>query len=304
MNHRRVEAQEDSLELLLDTISNAFGGVLFLTILLALLLRISRPKTEAEEITQPARHELVEQSSQLDEVLGELQSLEAALAVQNDVRGRLVDPDLQRRFAELVEQRERSRTLEQGVLRTKQEIAAEQREVESVTAESQELDKQLVEAEDAEKKAQTELTRERSKRTQSVVPPRTRSTSKLECPLVVRYGRIYANYRMGENAFTRELNLHEFVVLGEADGRLRLTPKPTAGLRIDESDAFLASLRQKLAANPPQLWYVCLIVWEDSFDQFQVLKRRLIDAGYELRLLPIPFGGEVIESHVPDPQVQ
>ena len=111
MSNRCAAEQEDSLELLLDTISNAFGGVLFLTILLALLLRISQPKTEAEEITKPARHELVELSSELDEVLSELQSVEAAFTVQSDARGRLVDPDLQRHYGDLVEQRERSRTL-------------------------------------------------------------------------------------------------------------------------------------------------------------------------------------------------
>ena len=304
MTARRAEGPGDSLELLLDTITNAFGGVLFLAILLATLLRTSSPKGDPSIVPQPARHELVELNGQLDTLLAELETLENALAVQAETRERLTSPDLEHRYGHLQDLRRQRETLEKNTLVATQTTAREQREIDSIATRSEQLDKELAEANESALRSRGALEQEKRRQSQSVVPPWTRSTSKLECPLIVRYGRVYLKFRSGSTPFSREVDLDEFVILGEQDGRLRLTPKPLGGIAIDESVEFRDALLAKLAAHAPETWYLCLVVWDDSFDRFLDLKKRLIDAGYELRIIPMEQGGSVGESHVPDPQVQ
>src|SRR3954469_20184054 len=101
MAARNADTSVDSLELLLDTICNAFGGILFLTIFLTMLLRLSAPKNVSRPVTDEARSEMTDLSGQLDLVAAELESLERSLQVQTSARARLVDEDMETSYRAL-----------------------------------------------------------------------------------------------------------------------------------------------------------------------------------------------------------
>jgi chromosome segregation ATPase len=146
MPSRRASGPGDSLELLLDTICNAFGGILFLTILLTMLLRLSHPKTDSQAATETARHEMIELSSQLEMILSELETLENSLAVQTETRARLASAELEARYAKLEELRERRQEVERSLCETTQSAAHTQQQIDAVAARHETLDHELTQA--------------------------------------------------------------------------------------------------------------------------------------------------------------
>jgi hypothetical protein len=166
------------------------------------------------------------------------------------------------------------------------------------------LDRDLVKAKSNIAAAEKRLDAERRKRTQSVVPPYSRTSRKHELGLVVRYGRVYQERHWDRIQSLSEPNLDDFVVLGESDGFLRITPKPYKGLPIEDNVDFAEGLRAMLSQYDRNEWHVCPAVWEDSFEKFLILKKQLIALGYDIRLLGIPEGEATYEGHVPNPQVQ
>lgn len=304
MSGRRMTEPGDSLELLLDTICNAFGGILFLTILLTMLLRLSHPKREQPAVPESARQEMDDLGSQLEIALSELESLERSLAVQAETRARFVDADLEERYRALERQRQTQHDLERSVLEANRATAREQQQIDETAAKAEALDHKLEQTKTSVNAAEKKLDAERQKRTQSVVPPHTRTSRKHELGFVVRYGRVYLERRWDHFHLTSEPNLDDFAVLGEADGFLCITPKPYKGLPIEDSAAFVSQFQSLLSTYHANEWHICLSVWEDSFEKFLVIKKILLARGYEVRLLALAAGESTYEGHVPNPQVQ
>ncbi|HUP77658.1 MAG TPA: hypothetical protein VM260_03785, partial [Pirellula sp.] len=71
MTQRRSKLQSSSLDLFLDTICNAFGGIMFLSILISVLLQF-RGNNSAVEVDQPTISEA--ESQQIEDRLAKLQS--------------------------------------------------------------------------------------------------------------------------------------------------------------------------------------------------------------------------------------
>jgi len=279
MSGRRTHEPGDSLELLLDTICNAFGGILFLTILLTILLRLSHPKSEQQTVSETARQEMNELGAELDIAISELESLERSLAVQTQGRSRLVDTDLEERYRELEQLRNQQHRVDRSTLEANRAAARLQQQIDAISAKSEALDGDLDWTRAGVAATAKKLDAERQRRTQSVVPPHTHTSRKHELGLVVRYGRVYLERRWDRAHLTSEPNLDDFAILGESDGFLRITPKPYKGLPIEDSAGFSQQLQALLSMYDADQWHVCSSVWEDSFDKFLILKKLLVGRG-------------------------
>jgi hypothetical protein len=295
---------EASLELLLDTICNAFGGILFLTIMMALLLKVSSRSTEPGEVTEAARHEIVQQETQLQEALATLDSLRSTLAVQGNTYERLIDPNVAANYR-VLQDRERQRDEAQRVLF---ELV---RERATATAALDELTQQRKQEQAKQRQFERNLAKRlkeledaAQRQTATIHPSRTRSTSKQEYVLVVRYDRLYVLFRDDLEKLMRKVNRDDFLVLPDDKGNDVATPKPYAGLPIDADRPLGPVLATLLRNRSPQRYYVALAVWEDSFDAFLALREALVAAGYEYRLLPLHQESVLNFGDVTDPQVQ
>jgi len=299
---RRPLDSGESLELLLDTISNAFGGILFVTILLTLLLRMSHRPVSQEPVEESARQELVADNQELDAALAELEVLEQAANLQTETRDRLANEDLQAAFEQLQISRQRKNELQSLILQATRDRAREQERMDEVARQSQQLEQENERLESAKSELASELKREKLRRTQSMVPPQTKVSTKLECMLVVRYGRVYLQYS-GRSPFLREINHPDFVLMEEDDGTA-ITPKPYAGLPIREQSDFKGMLADKLSGYDARNWFICLAVWEDSFEEFAFVKKALVELGYEYRLIAATHGDRLAEMPGIIPEVQ
>lgn len=301
---RRKSEETDSLELLLDTVSNAFGGIMFLAILLSMLLKLSF-KAEPQPTPDSDRTiSLAMQAEQLDALLNELATLNSAATLLEASREKLVDPATAETYVKVLALRQKQTEQEKAIAKEIAATASTQAELERVLQElaAQEENARKLESEVTAKNKEIHAQKVRS--AQSVIPPHARATTKIEVTVIVRFGRIYLKHDWSADGLTRSANLRDFVVIEEDDKSLTLTPIPTRGIAINDTPEFKSSLQSLLRAHRPSERYVCVAIWEDSFGRYQVLKKTLMQLGYDIRLIPVNRGGEIYEGTNVIPQVQ
>lgn len=285
MTASRRAGQADALELLLDAVCNALGGILFVTLLLAVLLKLSSPRLELPEPTPADRQELAELTEALAQATAEEAMLQQAADLQAQSRSRLVDAQVEAVFAELAARRQQREELEAALLKAQQAAARTQMAIDALATAAQQRQQQLRDAQaELEVKRQL-LYEEQQRRTRRHVPPHGRQSLKSEFPLILRYGRVYLKRRWEHGELA--INWDDFVLIGREDRYTVLTPKPYRGTPIRDNPALAARLREMLRGVSREQFHVCLIVWDDSFVEFEEVKRLLVAWGYEIRILVI-----------------
>jgi hypothetical protein len=328
---RRRRPQDSSLELLLDTITNTFGGILFIAILVALLLQTSAPEERpggaaGQEPMSPAEiaalevrlEDLQDRVMRLQEAVGPLASQDGPMAaaagrvaellgrlartVDERAEATLATAELQRqtvdardaasRVAADAARRERDQAAELAVRQQRAAAraaaagnrhAAARRIEAAADAEAADLSRRLVELEDALQPAVIE---------QTAGLPTLRPTTKRQVSIYLRFGRVFMTHvwRNGERLGP---NSEQFVIL-PGDPPVA-QPKPATGTLIARQTV-AATVRGLLSAFPPREWTVAIIVFDDSFAEFQWVKKAIVEAGYQYLPIPLSPGEGVYDS--------
>jgi len=289
---RRKLQTEDSLELLLDIICNTFGGVLFMAILLSVLLKNSQFRESPADTPAPTAS-----ASDIASAQAELQKLQGAAKAQSQVRA-----DFATRQGELASALDDLRDWE-----TRRQTARAERDRlrGATTSQRAKLGQDRLDQATLEARLKTEtaalvllrgqLAEEQRSRTRSAALPRERSTVRSERGVVVRFGRVYTWHRYDSSGEQVGLNTDDLLVHERSDGRYGVTPKPYAGVAIGTQPRDVAALRQKLADFHPDRHYLAVIVWEDSFAEFQILRNQLVADGWEYRLMLAGPESEIVD---------
>lgn len=328
---RRRRADDSSLELLLDTITNTFGGILFIAILVALLLQTSGREERADEAASPPPmtaaeiaalevrlEDLQDRVKRLQKTIGPAEPLadpNAAIARRvAELLGRLtheVDQRAQANLATADLQRQTSaarnaagRAAAETVRRERQqaaELAAEEKAVaERATAAGSRQDSARRDKAEAEAEA-AKLTRRLVELDEAAQPavieqtaglPALKPTMKRQISIYVRFGRVFMTH-VWRNGQRLGPNPDQFVIL-PGDPPVA-QPKPSTGAPI-ERRTVAATVRGLLAAFPPDEWTVAVIVFDDSFSEFQWVKKAIVDAGYQYLPIPLAAGQGVYDS--------
>src|SRR5262245_56842676 len=138
MRSRREFHSADSLELLLDTITNAFGGILFLAILVVVLLQGTGKNIEhAREVDEPSAADLVERLREREAALATI-SLEAK-AVQT-VAEHIAEPKLTSTLESLQLAKDRRDQLAKEKSQLVEKLATRQTQLEALAQKDAQLD--------------------------------------------------------------------------------------------------------------------------------------------------------------------
>lgn len=306
---RAKRRADSSLELLLDTITNTFGGILFLAILVALLVRTTSP-TQADA-TADCEPLTVVEAARLTVKIKELEASIAAIRRRatlprpvpsvTDSRSLATLDDATRRLEGALH--ERATSLE-NTARLQQETAATRARVEELEEQREAVENDLAEKllrRDAARAEAAELSRTALQLDrppgetvieQTVGLPRIHPTDKDEVAVYVRFGRLYTMHRW-DHGNRLGPNTDQFVVIPGPPQVAR--PKPTAGDPIDPA-SIDGDMVRLFGGFTPQRYYVTCVVFEDSFDVFQVLKAALVRKGFEYRLIPRRPGQPVYDT--------
>lgn len=290
---RRRPRQDDSLELLLDTICNTFGGVLFIAILVVVLLQTTGAKSLRDELEIVAPEYLQEKTLRLSELRAELSSLQGARSEQQNLLVQFAPAETRQLIAHRNDLHARADRLDAERADLLIENAKRRERVDSILAEVASSREQLQRLNRRADDLRAELRQRRESRIQDIRMPVVRSSIKNEVGLILRYGRMYVWHRYDRFGNRLGLNSDEFVVVADHGDELVTQPNPAAGTPLNQQDETKRQIRDRLRQFDPSDVYMVVVVRQDTFPHFRILRDILIEMGFEYRLMPMQDGTAV-----------
>ncbi|TWT91841.1 hypothetical protein [Neorhodopirellula pilleata] len=302
MTRRRRGAPEndDALDLLLDTVSNVFGGVMFLTLLAALMI-LSRGAPAVQPESVPEAPTQVHPPTDDRIVQMEIRQTVQAIATEQTVLANL--PGDSEDVPKLKEIKAIRSLLDDATRAT----ARSQKEFDAA---SERADRQ--QSDHAEKRnrrdqlagklatRRDELERAEKVGQRSIAFRPLELADSTETILVLRYGRVYL---FQDSPNSRTFNVNDFFAIDIERSKTRITPKPHRGTPVTATamKAFADRIRR---SYPPSRYHVTIAVWDDSFGQFNTVCDALQSVGYRYRTIPCNDESELSFGSSASPLVQ
>ena len=290
---RRRNSQPDSLDLLLDTMCNTFGGIVMIALLMALVVREEKRATTT---TAPVEQALAQLNSkrleeQIAAALAQLQQMKAQMARLGPVAELLAQRDTlarKKKDAESAAEAARREKADAKDKNAKGLLAIEQK-IEQIRADQAAAinDHKTVDATiAATKQLIAHLLNElrglggATNTRQIKRPPREEMTSKTPLPIVFRHNEIYPVQKLAGGSFA--LNTTDITWNGD-----EAMPKKGAGKNVKTHREELLAMLKGL---PVAKVYVSSYVFGDSFEAFIEFQKIIADAGIEAGWKPMPEG--------------
>jgi len=284
---RRRRAESDSLDMLLDTICNVLGGIVFIVMLIAVLAfaragddSLLRGKSRAEvqaafgEASRIVRLEL-----RRDELLEALAALspevEVAADDSTDIESRRLE--LMELLAEAESRRARLEELRQRVRGDVRELAEQVDDAEGMAAE---LERQI-------ESLTRRVEQERARRTVEARLPIRRTTRREPIHCVIRGDRIHVLWTLDPNTRTpawgrtepRDVRSVRTPVAGGDQVDIHLLPN--GGFRINEDFATHPRWRELIATAAREQTFLSFFVEASGFESFLQVKAATLGAGFQ-----------------------
>jgi hypothetical protein len=285
----RAQQAESSLELLLDTICNTFGGVIFLAILVVILVQMTS-RSDATDSPAPSQAELAELDQRRSENQAKLETLRSAAAQQAELIKQFAKPENREALSQLQRMQSSREKLSDARSRSLGQVSQSQMKANEIAEDLKRMELALRDARQALAAAEEALRREMASRTRtarlSVLQASKKPNSRA---LLLRYGRL----------FQREKRVPEGFVLNTADCEERqdgtkhvLVLKPSGGKPIkgDAQAVFNAVLSDYDKTTDD----LVVVVWPDSFEEFAPLRDAMVRSNFTYDLQPMTKDGQVI----------
>jgi len=196
-----------------------------------------------------------------------------------------------------------------NTLESQREAATATEQIEMLEKDRKSIEETLAEAEHRLTAAREEAARlaaaamqidrqqEASEIEQTVSLPSLRPSLKSEVGLYVRFDKIFMMHRW-RNGERLGPNTDQFVIVplpAGAGARQVARPKPATGKDVNPA-TIDEDLRQLLKSFSPDRFVVGLVVFDDSFDVFQLIKAALVRNGYEYKPMALSPGQAIVDS--------
>jgi hypothetical protein len=282
---RKAAPVVDSLDLLLDTICNTFGGILFIAMLVVILTnQLSRdagpsaPSAESSRVLRRLRGELTESESRLTK-------LRQAVRQKEDLERQFADPESLGLLESLRSLDDSSDELLNERTQKLTDVAESQADLEETARELERLAQRLAEAKERLQLEKQRLEQEASLRSRTSEVPQQRATQKAAIPFFLKAGRFISFVHRDEDGEIVH-NEAETTILEEAPGKKYIEVVPGAGIAVAVDGSNAADIAARLADFDKTKHFLSVFVFKDSFANFESLKNEMIRSGFEYHLVP------------------
>lgn len=289
MKRRTTNQGVGSLELLLDTICNTFGGILLISLLVALLLNATVREIREQTVPLQSHANLLQTEIDRERLARQLSELRNAVTSREKVVGELLP-------AELIVEADRYRDAElrhaELVERKADDIGGASRaqaRVNEIIQSDADLRGKLEQARRDAAAAAKQLAEQVAARSQDVAIPRVRMASTQPRAYFVVQKKLFGPWPSRQFASG---NPDEFIEQ-DRGGRRVLLPKPGAGLTIPLDEKKMDAMKAKFANIDPLDEHTHIFAWPDSYAEFDLVRRAISDLGIMLELEPMSAGAEV-----------
>lgn len=280
---RRGQDLDESFDLFLDTITNAFGGIVLITLLIVLMIRENNQSAPDEFSAGPAEEvQLVE--SQIISLEAEKTALAANLQVQQRFVQDFQSAEVTNLTQQLSRQMIEKNLLDAAAAKLSLQSQSIQRSQQGLQSEQQQLELDLA-AKTAEFEAlNKQLHAEQISRTRTMALPKERATIKSEVPVFLENGQLFIvnNDRTGER-FSLNTKHFEKCSLANADLHFEseyLRTIAGAGIHVDAPE-----LKQTLSRFSTKENFLTFVVRSDSFESFSTIRDQCVCDGFEYRII-------------------
>lgn len=295
--HRRSGTATDSMDMMLDTITNAFGGIVLLALLVTLMIGQQRPDPSPTAKTGEARVR-AERARTAEALASERESLKLAMASQKLQLDAFGDSETERLMQQLLVAQQLTEELAGRIADSRQKLEATRLESASLEKSLERSRSELRTAEEQLAALDAKLDRVREQRTRTMETPREAVTGKPMTVALVRHGELFlvdanagaGRFRVNEGPLARADGDTADIRLMQPHGSWAVVPG--RGVPLENSDA----LRQELGRIQAGDNHLVLCVWPDSFGNFSNLRDACVAHSLEHRILPIDEG-PVVESY-------
>lgn len=285
---RRNSLNNDSLDMLLDTITNTFGGILLVTLLLVLLIR--NTTAQQADVADEERVTVAEQQRlqvEVDRLQERQETLRQSLEMLQDLESNFAEPGKQQLADKLGELLGEVNSLQEQEQQLEAAAAGLKSQAEKLESDKLAGQRDAVGMQAALASAELDLKNELALRTRTMDLPREQYTNKaLTCVFLLK-GKLYFPDR-GTGRAGFQINLDQFEPCDETAANLVLSSgdayrvKPAAGLAIERN-----SIQRNLLKLPASDFYLTIVCDRESFDVFRGFKDVLVELGYEHRIMPV-----------------
>ena len=300
---RKSGSSGDSLDLLLDTICNTFGGILFISMLVVILVNAASQDVSSSLPTQVDHQRLVESRRQLSDMTIKLDSLRRAVRQTEQLRDRFTDAEGQAVIDDLQVLQDTTELLHETRDASLGELAETQELINETARETARLRVAMRNAQQDLAATQRQLESEVALRSRTSKLPRQKTTTRQQAPFFLKAGRLcsYANVDSRGNLSRNETEVR----LLEEGGKTFAVPVGGAGLMVKPDGSNVDEVTRRLEPFDESKYLIAIVVWDDSFEQFQIIKDAAVRGNYEYQLIPMSRDEKIyIGEAVDQPTVQ
>jgi hypothetical protein len=302
MARRRSAQAATSLDLFLDTICNAFGGIMFISILISILVQMRGTEADSQAAVETIT---VEEAETLQTEIENIQSKVVLMTQSISDRERLLFSEgtadvraLQERVNELRQKAGESTAVQTQMISDSAQL---DQAIQAIDLELRDLSSQLQEARIAVSERAKELENALDAVETTMTLPKVSKTQKGNLLFAFRYGRLYL---LSDVDGTSKLGVNEqHATAKKTIAGVEVQLKPSAGWDIHSAHD-LADITSITRTHPASTTFFSVAVFSDSFPQFLEWKKSLVPMGYDYDLIPFEEVESFVISSASEAQVQ
>jgi len=285
MATRRRRTQVSSLDLFLDTICNAFGGIMFISILVSILIQMRGNEPEAQAASNGlSESEAIERQDQMHQLQRDVE----ILAQTNADRERLLFNEETSEARALIDQKEKLAGELERIQKMQESLlgstASKGQDIERKKQELMDLAQKLSDARLAVSERSKELEESLDSVETTTTLPKVSSTFKGNLMFAMRYGKLYLLSDITGSARNDVNSEHATAI--ELGGGVQVRLKKDAGWNL-RSQSDLAQIEAVLRGHSSSSTFVSVAVFSDSHAEFLEWKSKLVQMQYDYDLLPL-----------------
>lgn len=269
---RRRSADNDSLELLLDTICNTFGGIVFIALLVSVLISQTTAEVSVAAVEEAKQAELQRVAAELDASLQTLDQLKKSGAILERISRMIDDPKMKSMLI-------RKENLQNAIERLQAQVGEDIVEVSNEQAKVNEKSNSIAQAKKMLDAAKMELAQVESELKDSVKDnsrvfgfPIAQSTRKRQYTLAIKNNKICFFEKKTSTGVVDDPE--QAIESGNFITGITLTPRFENGIPFNASDT--SEIERRIKSFEADSFYATVFIWDDSIEAFQTLSELLI----------------------------
>lgn len=280
---KRESSESSSFDLFLDTVCNAFGGIVFLAILLALLIQTRQVvKSDAPSPQQPtSADEMRKLVSQLDDLTAKHKTLAVTLDGIPEPASEAFGGEFQVLASQIdeieLQIKELSRENARAVVELSEQIKANEI-LKSNAASSSEA---LAQAKQKLIELEMQYVQDVQSKQQTLTLPRTRDSNAASLLVLLDGGILYLAYEPTLYGFG--FNDDHVTTRKLSSGQIEIRPVPGAGWKIDGSSG-MSKVRSLISNASRSGNIITLAIWPSDYGSFSEIREEMIRSGVPYQL--------------------